>query len=466
LLSEQDKKSEQDAEATPVNKRDFTSGPVPTHLMRLTGFMMVGLISVMGANLIEAVYIGRVGANALAALSFTFPLIMLFQGISMGLAVGASSVVARTLGAGDRERGKLLITHCLLLVSMLVFVACIAAYHYVDVFFWLLGADDTVLPLAVDYIHIWIFGLPFFTIAMVGSTLMRAAGDAVTPGYLMTIGSGLHIIISPIFIFGMFGAPEMGLSGAAMGFVLARSVSFLMYSYVIWLKDELLIFRMTGFISSCRAILHVGLPAMASNMIQPLSMGIITRLLAGHGSVVVAGFGVASRIESIAVIVIISQSMSIAPFIGQNWGAKRFERVTSGMNLANGLAIVWGIIAYAALFFLARPIISLISEDQGVVDAAVTYLRILPLSIGFMGVLMNSASCFNALGLPLPPLVLTFLQMIVIQIPLALLGNYLFGYAGIFVATAFTISLLGIISWFWLRRELNKGMSRMSASTA
>jgi Na+-driven multidrug efflux pump len=205
---------------------------------------------------------------------------------------------------------------------------------------------------------------------------------------------------------------------------------------------------------------------MASNMIQPLSMGIITRLLASHGSVVVAGFGVASRIESIAVIVIISQSMSIAPFIGQNWGAKRFERVTSGMNLANGLAIVWGIIAYAALFFLARPIISLISEDQGVVDAAVTYLRILPLSIGFMGVLMNSASCFNALGLPLPPLVLTFLQMIVIQIPLALLGNYLFGYAGIFVATAFTISLLGIISWFWLRRELNKGMSRMSASTA
>ena len=131
--------------------------------------MMVGLISVMGANLIEAIYIGRVGTQALAALSFTFPLIMLFQGISMGLAVGASSVVARTLGAGDREQGKLLITHCILLVSGLVLIACIAAYHYVDVFFRLLGADNTVLPLAVEYIHIWIYGLPFFTIAMVGS---------------------------------------------------------------------------------------------------------------------------------------------------------------------------------------------------------------------------------------------------------------------------------------------------------
>ena len=446
--------------AEPLNKRDFTTGAVPVHLIRLTGFMMVGLISVMGANLIEAVYIGRVGAVALAALSFTFPLIMLFQGISMGLAIGASSVVARTLGAGDKEQGKLLITHCILLVSGLVLFACFAAYHYVDVFFRLLGADDTVLPLAIEYIHIWIYGLPFFTIAMVGSTLMRAAGDAVTPGYLMTIGSALHVMVSPIFIFGYLGAPEMGLAGAAVGFVLARSVSFLMYSYVIWIKDKLLIFKLTGFFSSCRAILHVGLPAMASNMIQPLSMSIITRLLAGHGSVVVAGFGVASRIESVAVIVIVSQSMSIAPFIGQNWGAGLYDRVTRGMNLANGAAIIWGIVAYTALFFLARPIISLINEDQGVVDAAVTYLRIVPLCIGFMGILMNSSSCFNALGQPLPPLLLTILQMIVIQIPLAILGNYFFGYTGIFIAATATIFILGVIAWFWLKRALAVGMAQ------
>ena len=422
--------------------------------------MMVGLISVMGANLIEAIYIGRVGTQALAALSFTFPLIMLFQGISMGLAVGASSVVARTLGAGDRERGKLLITHCILLVSGLVLIACIAAYHYVDVFFRLLGADNTVLLLAIEYIHIWIYGLPFFTIAMVGSTLMRAAGDAVTPGYLMTIGSLLHVVISPIFIFGYFGAPKMGLAGAAIGFVLARSVSFLMYSYVILIKDKLLVFKLTGFFSSCRAILHVGLPAMASNMIQPLSMSIITRLLAGHGSVVVAGFGVATRIESVAVIVIVSQSMSIAPFIGQNWGAGLYERVTNGINIANGAAIIWGIVAYTALFFLARPIISLINEDQGVIDAAVTYIHIVPLCIGLMGILMNSSSCFNALGQPMPPLILTILQMIVIQIPLAILGNYLWGYTGIFLAAAGTISILGVIAWFWLKHALNAAIDK------
>jgi putative MATE family efflux protein len=448
----------------PPNKRDFTQGAVAGHLTRLTGFMMLGLISVMGAALIEVVYIGRVGADALAALSFAFPLVMLFQGIAMGLAVGASSVVARTLGGGEFDKGRLLITHSLLLVMILVILASALAYHNVDAYFELLGAEPHILPLATHYIQLWMVGLPFFTVAMVGSTLMRAAGDAVTPGYLMVIGSVLQVLITPVFVFGWLGAAEHGLQGAAIGFVVARFVSFIMYSYVMVVIDHLLVPQLSGFIASCKSILHVGLPAMASNMVQPLSMSVITGLLASHGSAVVAGFGVASRIESLAVIVIVSQSMSVAPFMGQNWGAARFARVQEGLRLANGLAIAWGVIAYVALYFLAAPLVSSISDDAGVVEAAVAYLRIVPLAIGLLGVLMNSSSCFNALGRPLPPLLLTILQMLVIQVPLALLGNYLWGYVGIFIAAAVTIFILGIIAWFWLRAEMASGIASRTAS--
>lgn len=450
----------------PPNKRDFTQGAVGGHLTRLTGFMMLGLVSVMGAALVEVVYIGRVGADALAALSFAFPLVMLFQGIAMGLAVGASSVVARTLGAGEFDKGRLLITHSLLLVMILVSLASALAYQHVDDYFELLGAEPHILPLATSYIQPWMAGLPFFTIAMVGSTLMRAAGDAVTPGYLMVIGSGLQVLITPIFVFGWFGAAAHGLQGAAIGFVIARLVSFVMYSYVMVLKDQLLVPQLAGFLASCKAILHVGLPAMASNMVQPLSMSVITGLLASHGSAVVAGFGVASRIESLAVIVIVSQSMSVAPFMGQNWGAARFARVQEGLRLANGLAITWGVIAYVALYFLAAPLVSSISDDPGVVEAAVAYLRIVPLAIGLLGVLMNSSSCFNALGRPLPPLLLTILQMLVIQVPLAVLGNYLWGYVGIFVAAALTVAILSVIAWFWLRAEMASGIAKRTATTS
>ncbi len=441
-----------------VNPRDFTQGPVHTHLIRLTGYMLLGFVSIMSASLIETVYIGNVGTNELAALSFTFPLVMVFQGIAMGLGVGASSVVARTIGSGDQQKVKLLITHCFILVIVLTLVFSAFAYFHADSFFNLLGAGPEILPLSVDYIQIWLFGLPFFTIAMVGSTLMRAAGDAVTPGYLMTIGSVLHIIIAPIFIFGLLGAPKLGLTGAAVGFVLARTVSFLMYSYVIGIRDKLLYFSIKGFFSSCRDILHVGLPAVASNLIAPISMSVITRLLAGHGTVVVAGYGVASRIESMIVMIIFALSMSIAPFVGQNWGAASFDRVKLSLKLSNGFSLIWGVIAYIFLFLSAEYLVGLINDDPSVVQAAVHYLLIVPLSIGLMGVMSNSTSSFNALGKPIPPLIISILQMIVIYIPLALLGDYLFGYRGIFIAGVVTTSLLGIVSWIWIYREINLGI--------
>ncbi len=440
--------------------KDFTQGPVHTHLIRLTGFMIMGLVSVMGANLIETVYIGNVGTNELAAISFSFPMIMLFQGISMGLGIGASSVVARTMGQGNKDKAKTLITHCFLLVVSLIILLAGIAYNFVDSYFSLVGADDLVHPLAVEYMKIWLCGLPFFTVAMVGSTLMRAMGDPKTPGLLMTIGSILHVIISPIFIFGLMGAPKLGLAGAAAGFVVARCVSFLMYAYVIIVRDQFFDLNMKEFKQSCYNILHVGLPAIASNMIVPISMAVITKILASHGTVVIAGFGVGARIESMIMMVVFALSMSAAPFIGQNWGAGLFDRVTHALKLSNRFAILWGVFAYCFFLLFAELLISLINDDPGVLEAATMYLRILPLSIGFMGLIAISTASFNALGKPMPPLLISISQMVIINIPLALLGDYLWGYVGIFIAGALTTTIMGIVSWIWITRQVASGISR------
>lgn len=445
--------------SNPDSAGGFTEGAVHTHLIRLTGYMVLGFISIMTASLIETVYIGRVGTAELAAISFTFPLVMVMQAISMGLSVGASSVVARIMGVGDSEKARLLNTHCVVLVLGLTIVVGVVVYLNLAWLFSLLRAEGEVLLLAVDYMKIWLYGMPFFTITLVGMTLMRAMGDAVTPGYLMTIGSGLHIVIAPFFIFGLMGVTEMGLRGAAVSFVIARTISFLSYGYVMVIRDRLLTFSLGGFVTSCRDIAHVGLPAVASNLIAPVSMSVITRLLAGHGAVVVAGFGVASRIESMIQMIIFALSMSLAPFVGQNWGAAQFDRVKLALRLANWFALAWGLFAYALLFISAEFLVSMINADPPVVEAAVYYLLIVPLGMGFMGVMSNSTSSFNALGKPMPPLVISILQMIVVYIPLALLGDHLWGYVGIFIAGATTVTVLGAISWAWINRQIEAGIA-------
>lgn len=439
----------------PQNPRDLTTGPVHKHLIRLTGFMMLGFISFMTASLIETVYVGAVGANELAAISFTFPLVMLLQGVCMGLGIGASSVVARAAGGADVERVRRITTHALVLVSLVMLLVTAATYALVERFFGLLGAGAEVLPLTVEYTRIWLLALPFFAIAFIGSTLMRAVGDAATPGYLMAAGSVLQVLIQPLFIFGMAGAPKLGLAGAAVGFVVARTVSFFLYLYYLGIRDRVLISSLRGMAVSCREILHVGLPAIASNLIGPVSMSIITGLLAAHGALVVAGFGVATRVESMLMMLIISLSMSVAPFVGQNWAGGRYDRVRMALGLANGFSLAWGASAFLVLLFAAKLLVSLISSDPRVVEAAARYLTIVPISMGFVGVMMSATQSFNALGKPVPPLVMSILQMLVVLIPLALIADRMWGYVGIFVAFAVTNMVIGTLGHFWLAAVVN-----------
>ena len=437
---------------------DMTQGPEYQHIIRLTGFMLLGLVAVMGANLIETLYIGKVGTQELAALGFTFPVVMGLQGMTMGLGIGASSVVARSIGYSDWKRAKVLITHSFILV--LFFVAAVTGiiWFFLDDIFAVLGAREQILAMCSGYMRVWLLGLPFFAIAMVGSTLMRATGDAVKPGYLMVISALMQVVLGPIFIFGYLGVPGLGLEGAAIAFVIARTASFLMYVYFVY-KDDLVIFVLKGFWRSSRDILHVGVPAILSNLIGPVSMSVITRLLAGHGTEVVAGFSVASRIETIFAMVMWALSMSVAPFVGQNWGAKKFDRVSRSLNLGNLFALGWGALAYGLLLIFGPAAISLINQDSAVIESAEVYLLIAPAGMGLMGVMANNMSSFNALGQPGPPFLLSFCQMMFLSIPLAVLGDHLFGYHGIFASGVVSILFIAVVSLIWLKHRIRVGSS-------
>tara|TARA_R110002072_G_scaffold113986_1_gene243828 strand:- start:17671 stop:18618 length:948 start_codon:yes stop_codon:yes gene_type:complete len=292
--------------------------------------------------------------------------------------------------------------------------------------------------------------------------MMRAAGDARTPGYLMTIGSLLQVVLGPLFIFGLFGFPRLELAGAALAFIVARFVSLLLYGWAMT-RSQLISPDMNGFFGSCKDILHVGMPAIASNLVSPIGMSVITRLLAGHGAVVVAGFSVASRIEAMIIMILFALSMSVAPFVGQNWGRRAFERVKLALKLANGFVLIWGALAYGFLYFSAAFLVSLINDDPAVIEAATWYLLIAPLGVGFMGVMSNSTSAFNALGKPMPPLIISILQMIVVGIPLALVGDHFYGYPGIFAGVVTTVILLGGVSWLWLHLQIGRDIKIANA---
>jgi Na+-driven multidrug efflux pump len=318
----------------------------------------------------------------------------------------------------------------------------------------------------IGYMQLWLLGVPVFTMTFVGTTLMRAMGDAQTPGYLSALGSVLHITIAPICIFGWGPVPAMGLNGAAVGFLVARHLAFLLFIYCFLVRDRMIDWDFRGFVQSCGQILHVGLPAIASNMIWPVSISVFTRLLAGHGVAVVAGYGVASRIESMLVMVIWAVGMSIPPIVGQNWGAGAIDRVRATLRLANLWVLTWGVVAYAVFVLFGRDLIAMLNNDPEVVAKAYEYLVIVPMAAGFGGVMMVASSTFNALGKPMPPLILSILQMVAVNLPLMLLGNYLWGYRGIYIGGVVTSVSIALVAWWWIIRTINRHAARGRLQTS
>ena len=220
-----------------------------------------------------------------------------------------------------------------------------------------------------------------------------------------------------------------------------------------------------GFFKSARQILHIGLPAIATQMIGPVSAAIVTRLLAEHGEVVVAGYGVATRIEAVSIMLLFALSGSIGPFVGQNWGAGRKDRVRSGLNSSYVFSLAWGVVAALIVTAFGETIASWVDTNVEVVRTAAIYLAIVPWTYGLWGVLMMSSASFNALGKPLPSTALSFTRMFILYIPLAITMNKLLGYQGIFYATALSNGVMGIIGYLWFQRRFFRRAPRLAAQT-
>ena len=411
--------------------------------------MALGSVSMLGAQIAETIVLGWIGTGALAALGYAFPTTITLYSFAGGIGTGASSVTARAFGAGDRTRVAAIVTHAHLL-ALLVGLAVSAAFaasagHIVG----LLGATGEVRQMATDYLIVFAIGFPLFMTSIVGSMLLRATGNAASPGLIMAIGSIGQIILCPILVFGWLGAPELGIAGAAWAYVISRALGSVAYAVLI---ARLHYFRWTfrGLGESWLAIMHVGGPAVASGLVMPVSMFIITRILSAHGDAVVAGYNVASRVEMLAHMILWSASSSVEPFVGQNWGAGLVNRVRRALKLTNNFALGWGAITFVVMVTCGEWVVTKwISTDPVVVDVAVWFFTIIPLSIGFMGMTQIASSSFNALGKPGPSVVISLLRTLIVYVPLALLGDYLFGYIGIFVATAMSNVGVGLIAWNW-----------------
>jgi putative MATE family efflux protein len=320
-----------------------------------------------------------------------------------------------------------------------------------------------MIPLIRGYMTILYIGVPFVVVGMVGMSSMRATGDTRLPSMLMVIASVLNMILDPILIFGVGPIPALGLNGAAMAALLARASIFVGTVYFMRFRLDMLTFNKPDpgeLRKSWVDILHVGLPAAGTNVIIPVATAIITAMLAAYGPEAVAGFGVASRIESVTLFIFYAMSAIIGPFVGQNVSAGRADRINEALKLCLVFCLSVGLVIAAILAALSSVLPNLFSESADVIRVARLFLWIAPISYGAYGVVMVMCASFNGIGSPMPAVVVSVARMGVIYVPAALLLSHFFDVAGIFAAYAIANVVTGAVSYLWARSATQAACDR------
>jgi putative MATE family efflux protein len=440
-------------------KARLTEGPVGRGLFFLSLPMVVGFFAIMAFNLADTFFVAQLGTSELAAMGFIFPVVVLIISFVLGLGMGVASVISRAIGEGDHQKVRRYTTDSLILAILVVILFVFVGLITINPLFTLLGATAEILPLIRQYMTIWYLGMMFVVFPLIGNNAIRATGDTKYPSLIMIISASVNVVLDPFLIFGWAGFPRLELAGAALATVIARSISMTCALLILHFRERMLDFswpRLVNVWDSWKKILYIGIPSAATNILRPISMAVIVRMVAGFGPPAVAAIGAGQRVEAFALLVVIALAASLIPFIGQNWGARKFERVRSAQNYSYLFSFFWGIFCLGVFLITAAPIARLFSKEEQVITGIVAYLCIVSVGYGMQGISVLVAGVLNAINRPLDSAFVNFFRMFVLYIPLAYFGSVLFGLGGIFTGIVLANVIAGIVSLYWVRNTCKR----------
>lgn len=446
----------------------LTRRPVASTLFRMALPMLGGTFALNAFNLTDTWFVAQLGTLPLAAMGFSFPVVMFLVSITFGLGTGATAVVSHALGSGDHELAKRITTHALILSVCIVALVSVVGLLTIDPLFRLIGANDTVLPMIHEYMTIWYLGVVFMVVPMIANNIIRATGDTVLPSMIMVLSSALNIILDPIMIFGWMGFPSMGIRGAALATLISRAVAGGVVLWFLHRRYKLLAFIIPTWASmwhSWKEVLKIGLPSCLSNVLVPISGAVITYIVAQYGEEAVAACGAASRIEMFAFMVPMALGVTLVPFVGQNFGAQRLDRVQEAQRISYAVAFCFGIVVAIIFGLFSRHLAALFSQDPEVVSILTHYLTIIPIGYGMMELHRYSGFFLNGIKKPLHSAGVNITRILVLLIPLTVVGSLLYGLEGLFWGRIICDLISGVVGMVWSRRVLSNLIRQAEANT-
>lgn len=461
------------AAAPPSKSARLTIGSIRGHLWTQTAPMIVGIAAIMSIGIIDAYYIGQLGAAELAAVSFIFPVTQALSSLGVGIMVGIASVVSRALGRGNEDYARGLANLGVILAAGVGIVLAAVLWAIKGSLFTLMQAEPELLPLIDAYMLPYAIGFAALPAMMGINGALRAQGAAKRSMAILLTMAAVNWVLDPILITGAFGFEGFGIAGAAYATIVSWIVSAGVGFAMLQTSEIRLDFSR---LSHCKlgrdtgALARVGGPAAFSNSINPVGLSILTAFVASAGQDAVAAFGAGGRVQSFAIVPLLGLSSSIGAIVGQNYGAQKMDRARRAIGWSGGFSIVYGL-AVAALIVLFREQIAAVFTDNAQVREELTrFLLISSWGYAGFGVFIIVSGALNAIDRAGLALAQSIARVALVMIPVAYFLRPAWGadaiYASELTANIATGLAAGLLAWWVLREPAGSGAGKMASRAA
>ena len=438
------------------DNRDLTTGKITKNLIFLAIPILMTYILQDAFEVVDMIFIGRLGAPELAAVAMSGNILRLIAVVGLGISTGATVLVSQSIGAKKHTEGENMALQSLLLSVCFSAGICGIGYPLSAFSLRILGAAPEIVHLGVPYMQITFLGLIMRFLSMTLNSIYRGAGDAVTPMLVLIFATALNIGLDWLLIFGELGFPELGIVGSAYATLIGRSASALIMLYICFRGRGAISLKQVGWrinLSEMKKILKLGGFSAMQGFWRHFSRLGFLRIVANYGTNAVAAYAVCMRLRVLVMNPGFAIAGAVSPMVGQNLGALLVDRARKSTQVGNWLAIfVMVSIGFLFLFFPGF-FVSIFTQDRVVIQIAKVYLRYLSPTFGFIAMSLVLGRAMTGSGDTLSPMVITLVSQCGIGLILVILLSYAINIVGIWLGIALSNVVQGILMWVRYRQS-------------
>lgn len=387
-------------------------------------------------NIIDSIFVAKLGENALTAVSLAAPIQYCILAVSVGVGIGMNSYISRSLGANNIDEANNTVTHSMILSFIHSLLFIILGLLFIQPFFRAFTDSEEIFTLGCNYTYIVVllsFGL-FFQITF--EKIFQATGNTLMPTISQAIGAIANIILDPIFIFGYFGVPKLGVTGAAIATIIGQMISFLILLVFFIKSDSMLKMDLKRFkfeFHIIKEIYAVGIPSALMISISSLLTIVLNFVLVKFSNTAVSVYGIYYRLQTFIAMPVNGLVQGMRPIVGYNYGAKSRDRIFEALKISLMVSFTIMLIGFLLFMFMPRQLMSMFSASENMMNLGVQTLRIISLGFLFSAFSLIISAMYESIGKGTYSLVISLLRQCVIIIPVCMIFYKSIGLTGIWI---------------------------------